>query len=79
MTKYLAKFFFWLGLTEIHRKQNSSVYPGLFYCYKRILCIQGSLVPSEQLFSHTGYSVWVRRNRLDPENVNKIMVVYEYY
>ena len=41
--------------------------------------MQGSSVRSEQLFSHTGYTVWERRNRLAPERVNKItMVIYEY-
>ena len=60
-------------------KQNAQVYPGLFFCYQRILCIQGSSVRSEQLFSHTGYTVWDRRNRLAPDRVNKIMVIYAYY
>ena len=46
-------------------KQNSSVYPGLFFCDKPILCIQGSSVPSEQLFSHTSYCVWDRRNTVE--------------
>ena len=31
-------------------KQNALVYPGLFYCYTKILCLQGSSVKSEQLF-----------------------------
>ena len=59
--------------------QNSEVDPGLFFCFDRVLCMQGSSVRSEQLFTHIGYTVLERRNRLAPERVNKIMVIYEYY
>ena len=60
---------------QLHRKD----YPGLFYCAMRILNIPGSSVPSESLFSEAGDQVTKKRNRLDPERVNKMMVVEEFY
>ena len=57
--------------------QNKSIFPNLFLVVKMIFCIPGTSVPSEQLFSHAGYNVWDRRNKLKPSNVNKVMVIYE--
>ena len=59
-------------------KQHMNVYTGLFIYYKKILCIQGSSVPLECLFSHTRYTIWDCRNKLSPDRVNKLMVIYEY-
>jgi hypothetical protein len=57
--------------------QNKDTYPGLFYCFTYLFTLPASSVPCEQLFSHTGYNVWDRRNRLSPESVEKIMVIHE--
>jgi hypothetical protein len=38
-----------------------------------------SSVPSESLFSEAGDQVTDKRNRLDPDKVNKMMVVEDYY
>jgi hypothetical protein len=38
-----------------------------------------SSVPSESLFSEAWDQVKDKRNRLDPEKVNKMMVVEDYY
>ena len=56
---------------------NQTTYPCLFYGFKRIACIPASSVPVEQLFSHCGYNIWDRRNRLSPETADKMMVIYE--
>ena len=53
-------------------------FPLLYHCYKRIFCIPATSVPCEQLFSLTGYSLWDRRNKLSPEKLDKIMVIYQY-
>jgi hypothetical protein len=57
--------------------QHKDFYPGIFYCYQYVFTLPASSVPCEQLFSHTGYNVWDRRNRISPETVDKIMVIYE--
>ena len=38
-----------------------------------------SSVPSELLFSEAGDQVTEKRNRLDPDKVNKMMFVEDYY
>ena len=38
-----------------------------------------SSVPSESLFSEAGDQVTDKRNRLDPDKVNKMMVVEDFY
>ena len=58
-------------------KINKEVYPTLFKIFKKVFCIPATSVPAEQLFSHAGYNVWDRRNKLKPSNVNKMMFTYE--
>jgi hypothetical protein len=58
-------------------KLNKNTYPILYHVVKMIFSIPATSVPSEQLFSHAGYNIWDRRNRLNPEKINKIMVCYE--
>ena len=41
--------------------------------------MQASSVPSESLFSEAVDQVTDKRNRLDPDRVNKMMVVEDYY
>ena len=38
-----------------------------------------SSVPSESLFSEAGDQVTDKRNRLDPEKINKMMVLESFY
>ena len=58
---------------------NKDTYPGLFYCFEYIFSIMASSVPSESLFSEAGDQVTDKRNRLDPEKVNKMMVLESFY
>ena len=58
---------------------NKETYPGLFYCFEYIFSIMASSVPSESLFSEAGDQVTDKRNRLDPEKVNKMMVLESFY
>ena len=41
------------------------------------MAIPATSVPSERLFSHAGYNVWDRRNRISDQNVEKMMMIYE--
>lgn len=68
-SKNIEPIDFWQSIKES--------YPILFHIFKRIFSVPATSVPAEQLFSHAGYNVWDRRNRLNPSNVNKMMVVYE--
>ena len=49
-------------------------YPLLAKLVIHLYCIQPASVSSERLFSAASYSVWERRVRLIPSNVDKIMV-----
>ena len=60
-------------------KLNKTNYPGLFYCFEYIFSMMASSVPSESLFSEAGDQLPNKRNRLDPEKFNKMMVVEDYY
>ena len=59
--------------------QNKENYPALFYCFEYIFSIMASSVPSESLFSEAGDQVTDKRNRLDPDKVNKMMVVEDLF
>ena len=59
--------------------QNKENYPALFYCFEFIFSIMASSVPSESLFSEAGDQVTDKRNRLDPDKVNKMMVVEDFF
>ena len=58
---------------------NKETYPGLFYCFEYIFSIMASSVPSKSLFSEAGDQVTDKRNKLDPEKVNKMMVLESFY
>ncbi|RNA10511.1 zinc finger BED domain-containing 1-like, partial [Brachionus plicatilis] len=58
-------------------KANKENYPILFNVFLRIFCIPATSVPSEQLFSAAGYSIWDRRNKISPQNVKKVMMLYQ--
>jgi len=44
---------------------------------KRFLCVTATNVPSERLFSSAGNLLSERRSRLTPENVEKLLFLYE--
>ena len=54
-------------------KQHHKRFPRLQVLAHRYLCIPGSSVPSERLFSKAGILVSERRNRLKPKNVDQIL------
>ena len=62
---------------EEYWKQHSKIYPCLFYAYTKIFSLPATSVPSEELFSHSEHNIRDRRNRLSPQNINKILVIYE--
>jgi hypothetical protein len=44
---------------------------------KILIGIPATSVPSECQFSHAGYAIWDRRNKLSPERVDKMMFLYD--
>ncbi|CAF1135674.1 unnamed protein product, partial [Brachionus calyciflorus] len=58
-------------------KANKENFPILFQIFIRIFSIPATSVPSEQLFSAAGYSIWDRRNKIKPEIVNKVLTIYQ--
>ncbi|RNA24533.1 zinc finger BED domain-containing 4-like [Brachionus plicatilis] len=58
-------------------KNNIYEYPILSILASIILAAPANSVPSERLFSHAGYQLWDRRNRLSKANFEKIMFLYE--
>lgn len=44
---------------------------------KKILCIPATSVPSERVFSVAGNIINEKRSRLKPDNVNKLIFLYE--
>ena len=57
--------------------KNKNKFPLLYAAAKHFLCVPATSVPSENLFSHAGYNVWDRRNKLHPNTVKKTMIIYE--
>lgn len=54
-------------------KTEEKRFPTLSRLAKKYLCICGTSVPSERIFSTGGYIVNGRRSRLQPTNVNKLI------
>ena len=54
-------------------KENETRFPNLSKIAKKYLCVPGSSVPSERLFSKAGQLVSERRNRLKSENIDKML------
>ena len=56
-------------------KENQLRFLRLTQVTKKYLCVPGSSVPSEKLFSKAGQLVSERRNRLKPENVDVMLFI----
>ena len=58
-------------------KEREVNYKFLSILAKRFLCITSTSVPIERLFSSAGYLLSEKRSRLSPENVEKLLFLYE--
>ena len=58
-------------------KEHELNYKFLSILAKQFLCITSTSVPSERLFSSAGNLLSERRSRLSPENVEKLLFLYE--
>lgn len=58
-------------------RSNKENFLILYHVFLRVFSIPATSVPAEQLFSAAANSIWDRRNKISPENVNKVMVIYE--
>ena len=54
-------------------KREQQSFPILAQLARKYLCVCGTSVPSERLFSHAGYIVNELRTHLSPENVNMLV------
>ena len=54
-------------------RENEQRFPKLQLLAKKYLCIPGSSVPAERLFSKAGELVSKRRNRLKPKNIDMML------
>ena len=59
--------------------QNKEKYFYLSQIARIVLCTPASSVPCEELFSHGGYQIWDRRNKLNHIRINKMLFLYENY
>ena len=61
-------------------QENATVYPRLQQLAKKYLCIPGTSVPSERLFSKAGELISNRHNIIDSsQNVNMILFLNKNY
>lgn len=54
-------------------------YPLLYKFSVPHLCLQGTSVPSERVFSTAGDIITKKRNRIDPDMVNMLMFLNKNY
>ena len=54
-------------------KINEHRFPRLSLLAKNVLCVPATSVPSERLFSSSGYIVNKKRSSLDPHTVNMLV------
>ncbi|CAF0984951.1 unnamed protein product [Didymodactylos carnosus] len=54
-------------------KSNSKKYPVISKIAMKYLCIQGTSVPSERMFSAAGHITSDRRSRLTPDNADTLL------
>ena len=57
-------------------KTRNTTFPILRTLAQMLLASVATSVPSETLFSASGYQLWDRRNRLSPENIEVITFIY---
>ena len=60
-------------------KSEQKNYPTLAALAQKYLCICGTSVSLERLFSKAGYIVNVHRNRLSPDHVNTLLFLEETF
>lgn len=58
-------------------KERKTVYPRLYALMKKKLCIVGSSVPCERIFSKAGQTITDRRARLTGEKVGMLLFLHE--
>ncbi len=59
----------WIG-------EGKNSYPSLYNVAMKYLCVQGSSVPSEQIFRYAGNITTARKNRLDPKTAEMHIFLY---
>lgn len=57
--------------------ENKNKYSILFEFFKIYASWTATRTPSEIFFSKTGNQVWYRRTKITPDEIDKIMFVYE--
>ena len=57
---------------------NAATYPRLAVLARSVLCIPGTEVPSERVFSAAGGTVSKRRTLLSADNVDKLLFLHKY-
>ncbi|RNA40079.1 zinc finger BED domain-containing 4-like [Brachionus plicatilis] len=55
---------------------NHKSCPILYHVVQHLFCIPATSFPVEQLYSHTGNTLYNRRNILSPDKLDKIMTVF---
>lgn len=60
-------------------KKHKNIFPELYKMQLKYLCIPGTSVPSERVFSKTGQLTSARRNRLSSKNLDKIVFLNSYF
>ncbi len=58
--------------------KNQKLFPNLSKVVLQTFCCPATSVPSERLFSASGYTVWDRRNSLSPRKLEKIMIINQF-
>jgi hypothetical protein len=58
--------------------QNRNHYTHLYQLHHKYLCIVGTSVPAERVFSKAGNIITAKRNRLSPKRVEKIIFMSNF-
>lgn len=60
-------------------EEHKNTLPEMYQIAVKYLCIPGTSVPSERVFSKAGQLTNIRRNRLLPKNLNKIIFLNSFF